>query len=55
MSTTDGAIDQKSFNDLQGIYYHLLPKTVLKLKNYQQKNVLKLANSTDSVIRFKQL
>ena len=32
MSTTDGAIDQKYFYDLEGIYYCLLPKTVKQMK-----------------------
>ena len=32
MSTTDGAIDQKSFYDLEGIYYCLLPKTDMEMK-----------------------
>ena len=33
MSTTDGAIDQKLFYDLEWIYYCLLPKTVMQMKH----------------------
>ena len=32
MLTTDGAIDQKLFYDLEWIYYCLLPKTVMQMK-----------------------
>ena len=32
MSTTDGAIDQNLFSDLEWIYHFLLPKTVLQMK-----------------------
>ena len=35
MSTTDGAIDQKLFSDLEWIYHCLLPKTVLQMKRLQ--------------------
>ena len=33
MSTTDGAIDQKLFYDLEWICYCLLPKTFIKMKH----------------------
>ena len=33
MSTTDGAIDQKLFYDLEWIYNCLLPKTVMQMKH----------------------
>ena len=35
MSTTDGAIDQQLFSDLEWIYHCLLPKTVLQMKCLQ--------------------
>ena len=35
MSTTDGAIDQKLFSDLEWIYHCLLPKTFLQMKRLQ--------------------
>ena len=35
MSTTDGAIDQKLFSDLEWIYHCLLLKTVLQMKRLQ--------------------
>ena len=35
MSTTDGAIDQKLFSDLEWVYNCLLPKTVLQMKRLQ--------------------
>ena len=33
MSTTDGAIDQKLFYDLEWIYYCLLPKAFIQMKH----------------------
>ena len=33
MSTTDGAIGQKLFYDLEWIYHCLLPKTVMQMKH----------------------
>ena len=33
MSTTDGAIDQKSFYGLEWIYYCLLPKPIMQMKH----------------------
>ena len=40
MSTTDGAIDQKSFYDLEGIYYCLLPKTDMEMKYLASTNFI---------------
>ena len=33
MSTTDGAIDQRLYMDLEWIYHCLLPKTVTQIKH----------------------
>ena len=33
MSTTDGAIDEKLFYDLEWLYHCLLPKTIMQMKH----------------------
>ena len=35
MPTADGTIDQKLFFDLEGIFYCLLPKTIMQMKHLQ--------------------
>ena len=45
MSTTDGAIDQKLFSDLEWIYHCLLPKTVLQMKRLQSTKFVHLSLS----------
>ena len=47
MSTTDGAIDQKLFSDLQWIYHCLLPKTVLQNETSAINKILFITFSTN--------
>ena len=51
MSTTDGAIDQKLINDLEWIYYCLLPKTVMQMKHLPSAKLAKFYLSLSAQIK----
>ena len=50
MSTTDGAIDQKLFYDLEWIYHCLLPKIVMQMKHLPFSAQIKQHNRYFSIV-----